>query len=41
MQQMFTATCVGVGLTEGYGVVNEYLGTLSECINTFRKLAEI
>ncbi len=32
---------VGVGLTEGYGAVNEYLGTLSESINTFRKLAEI
>lgn len=32
---------VGIGLTEGYEAVNEYLGTLSESINTFRKLAEI
>ncbi|MDR4509753.1 MAG: hypothetical protein MRJ65_16225 [Candidatus Brocadiaceae bacterium] len=31
----------GVGLTKGYEAVNEYLGTLSESINTFRKLAEI
>lgn len=32
---------VSVGLTDGYEAVNEYLGTLSESINTFRKLAEI
>lgn len=32
---------VGVGLTEGYETVNEYLEVLSESIKTFRKLAEI
>ncbi len=32
---------VSVGLTEGYEAVNEYLSTLTESINVFRKLAEI